>query len=474
MKNSLVLILISVTLLGFSGRLVSAETTSYIYPTNYVNVYNPPEFQYANAILAIDNTTANSLGALARIETAWNFGSQNIPNNAINLRMQFKYVGGSITSGSSRIRVDYKKNTNGAFSWCTAPVSGHSNFTNNSVSFSGTTLATYEGLESENPLMTVTDLQNGTNCIGLEDQGGVGYVRPKLDAAQARVVYDLPEPSVTVSNVVASQSAQTVTLDLSGDTTYIGGENTCVVNVSYNSLNNSQNVPQGVLATILLDTSYTGLTQLLSNNQYRGTGYAVNDSTWQAVGITLPFLASSSVDIRTSTICVDGNGNVVIERQNLDSRAPNFTPSGIATPSALQNNTAVAQPNCSNLDLVCSFQVWLSNTFNYIFGINQTVATQRFYSIKNKMNNKAPFAYINSALAVDLSNVSTTSAVPTLSIPITHTTGVSASLPTSMEWDDSTQQNVVKNFSGSVLITFNILLWLAFLFYCFTRVRHIL
>lgn len=137
--------------------------------------------------------------------------------------------------------------------------------------------------------------------------------------------------------------------------------------------------------------------------------------------------------------------------------------------AALNSGVGISQ-SCNDLDIICKgskalAQLFIPNTQTLHADINSLYAS---------INAKAPFAYISSALATDFSNVSTSSAVPTFNIPITHTSSVSADLPSVMSWSDSSQQNIVKNLASSMVTMFSIGLWITFIFYLVTRIRHIL
>lgn len=77
----------------------------------------------------------------------------------------------------------------------------------------------------------------------------------------------------------------------------------------------------------------------------------------------------------------------------------------------------VPQMNCGSLQDICN---GLTNSLNYV--ISLIVPTQidlaSLDTLKTTLNNKAPFAYINTVLGYNTTNPATSSALPTFSIPI--------------------------------------------------------
>ena len=103
------------------------------------------------------------------------------------------------------------------------------------------------------------------------------------------------------------------------------------------------------------------------------------------------------------------------------------------------------------------------------------VVSSNYTTLQTTFNSKAPFAYINSALGLDFSLTSSSSAIPFISIPLNHSTNpyIASSLPTSMNYTDSSNGNVVSQWAGAVRTVFLVLLWLSFIFYIFKTVEHI-
>jgi len=321
--------------------------------------------------------------------------------------------------------------------------------------------------------ITASDINSSNYCFDLGLSNGNGALW-ELDHVKGFVTYHIQNPTINTQNVVASTSAGTVTMDLTGDTGYTSQHNKCEVRVFYNKLSGSSSVPSTMLAQINLDTRYTGnTTQVLGNNQYLGHSYGINDSTWIASGVVLPYFPGVSVDIRTSVNCYLDDGTKVVSKQSISTFYPDWSSDGIATPSALQNSHSVLTPECTSLDLMCHFQNWLKLLFYDFFGIDAFFNTNAFQNIAITADEKVPFAYINELVSLDLSETESASSTPSFTIPLAQgLSHVSPELPDTMEWSDD--NNIVSDLTSSIRIVFNILLWLGFIFYFVFVARRVL
>ena len=129
---------------------------------------------------------------------------------------------------------------------------------------------------------------------------------------------------------------------------------------------------------------------------------------------------------------------------------------------------------CKTLDIFCQAQKKFYAILNFFFGVDTSSLVSNIESIESNVNSKAPFAYVNAVFGMDFSDVATSDVVPTFSIPIVHTAGVSSDIPNTLDWNDTEQNNTVKNTAGSFILTFKILLWLSFMFYLFTLSRRVI
>jgi len=75
-----------------------------------------------------------------------------------------------------------------------------------------------------------------------------------------------------------------------------------------------------------------------------------------------------------------------------------------------------------------------------VFGIDSVYATAQFNDLKNSFNTKVPFAYVNAALAVNLTNTATSTAVPSFTFNIATQTG-NLSYPHTFTYTDSSNNN---------------------------------
>lgn len=82
-----------------------------------------------------------------------------------------------------------------------------------------------------------------------------------------------------------------------------------------------------------------------------------------------------------------------------------------------------------------------------VFGIDSVYSTAQFNDLKNSFNSKVPFAYVNAALNVDLSNTATSTAVPNFTFNIATQTG-SLSYPHTFTYIDSSNNNAMSTMFG--------------------------
>lgn len=131
---------------------------------------------------------------------------------------------------------------------------------------------------------------------------------------------------------------------------------------------------------------------------------------------------------------------------------------GINNGSALESIPTAVQSFCQNFGLLTE----TCNVFGSLFVPSQSVFSSNYTTVKNNLNSKAPFAYINTVFALNLSNTGSATSTPAISIPITHTSYISSNLPTHMDSNFGATLDSIKNSTRGV---FAILLWLAFVFY---------
>jgi len=75
-----------------------------------------------------------------------------------------------------------------------------------------------------------------------------------------------------------------------------------------------------------------------------------------------------------------------------------------------------------------------------VFGIDSVYATAQFNNLKSSFDTHVPFAYVNAALAVNLSNTATSTAVPSFTFNIATQTG-NLSYPHTFTYTDSSNNN---------------------------------
>ena len=268
---------------------------------------------------------------------------------------------------------------------------------------------------------------NGTGCSSIDVNGITG----------GSFTYN-PVASLSLSDIVASQGAQMISFNATGNTGYTQTGEKCTINLyEYNISNPAQpQVNGGSVATVLLDanaprtsTGYPG------NNTYLGYGFTSSVSSWEADGISLPYFNTQNTDIRAVTSCYHQNTNsdgslsapiFDVNAQGLDLANVNYQPSLIATPSALQSQPANTALQCGS-DVICQFEQWLYTFTCNMFCPNQAVDAQDFSNINSAIQTKAPFAYGYAAMNISVSptpdasnsaislnfNFSSISAVPT-------------------------------------------------------------
>jgi len=334
-------------------------------------------------------------------------------------------------------------------------------------------------------IFTRNELESGNMQFKWSQNGGAAR-NITISNFQVAVDYHYPQPTISVSSATASQGAQTITLNLSGDTTYTQTGEQCKVSL-YEQDVASGALLSGVFANILLDANNPRTTTFdAGGGTYNGYGFTSTVSTWSSNGVSAPLYSGHSVQIVAYTRCYhqttnsDGSLSTPINdvlAQGLNSTlggSATFTTNLIATPSALTNLPSAPQQTCNAGDYICDFKQWLYNAFNIVFGFNSTLALSDIGDVRTALNSKAPFSYINSVLSMDLSATGASTASPTLTFTISKPNSyVSSLLPSTFSWNDGSANNNVAQIAGDVRVIFTILLWLSFVFYIFFIVRRI-
>jgi len=446
-----------------SPAVVFADTTAVLLPDSIQNGCSGTSNCTVSAINSANGTGATRSGGIG---LHWRIASGNIPNGSVITSVTFTNLGRYV--GGTEINPEFQ-------SLNTTCATGSTQFQCSYAAYGSSYLSRSC---SDTTSVSPTYTWNNNDCVlsASEGTGGTGG----LDLVEVQFSFVPPAPQSSVTSVVASESAATINTTLEGDTSLLGVNNTCKIDVFYNKLSGDNDVPSGVLATILLNTRNTQtFTQYLGNRQYLGHSYSTSDSSWIASNVVLPYFAGVSADIRMSLQCINDDGDILLSSQSLSSLYPNWNPSLISTPSALSNGYGVVQPQCQATDIVCSFQSWLYRTLDAIFGVSALFDPLPFTQLKAKADTKAPFAYINTVLDLDLDpNASAASElIPVFSIGLTDPGNpyVSSEIPDSISWydDDENGGPVVQGFAGTFRNIILVLLWFAFVWYIVFRIKHI-
>ena len=346
---------------------------------------------------------------------------------------------------------------------------------------SGTTTNGVIGQENTNATHTFTAAELTGSHMRYKWRQSASTKNINISAFQVAVDYHIPEPSFTINNVATTSS--TISFNITGNTTITGALTKCDIalyekDITTNSLLTS------AFATIHLDSALPRQdTQNLGAGSYLGYGFTDTISTWSASNISGPFFSGINVEIVGYQVCSHQTQNpdgslsdpiTDLRDQSLSISNTNWNDTLIATPSALQNTPPPYEGDCSATDWVCSFQHWLYNNLQTIFGVNSQFAETQFAETKALSDSKVPFAYINSMLHLDFSPTYGSTSAPSFVIPIVHSNAyVSDKIPTSMTWTDTGSGGIIGSLTGSIRIIFQIGLWLSFIFYLFTLVHHV-
>jgi hypothetical protein len=108
-----------------------------------------------------------------------------------------------------------------------------------------------------------------------------------------------------------------------------------------------------------------------------------------------------------------------------------------------------------------------------LFVPNSSLVTAQFSTLQASVSAKAPFAYINSALNIDLSNTSAATSTPNFSIPLYASYSGHVLFNTTMTLGGALPP-LITNLLSLIRPAFNIMLWLMLIVYIFHLVETIL
>lgn len=296
------------------------------------------------------------------------------------------------------------------------------------------------------------------------------------------------QPTFSLDSSTASPSAGLAYLNMSGDFATSGANLKCKVSLMSicNKTGYAEDKSNSSVATISFDAkSPSSSTIDLGNGYYTGISNLTTNGIWSADNVAVPYKQGWTCTYPSSYQCVNqecstyfingiphttcGETTIVTEEQGVVSSSPHFEPNFIATPSATNDTPDIFEGDCGS-DWICSFKNWLLQQAFKLFVPHVDLNTQFISLYKTQLNQKAPFAYVIPIFSMDLTNPSTTSAIPSFTFAFPGTLFNSGS-DISYTWTDS---GVVSTVVTGFRTTINVLIWACFIVYLFYLGRRIL
>jgi hypothetical protein len=294
------------------------------------------------------------------------------------------------------------------------------------------------------------------------------------------VVYGAPPDvgDLNISTFSATDSGYLM-YDLSGHVGYTSSNlTTCEAKVYQQNEGNTSplfnNAGLGYEGTVILwNTNLVNYTQLFPNNVYIGHGYSTASDTWFVEGFKVHYYIGQNTNLKFDYTCYEqygtGNDTQVFHSQGLSSSYPDYNNTLISTPSGLLNQIPIGGQVCT--DWLCNLKLWFSNTLLWLFQVNPQTLNQ-VETFKLVMGSKAPFAYVNSVFAINLSMTNASMTVPAISIPIlVQYKGVNI-LNTHLTLSDG--NNNLSSILGYIRPVFLIMLWIGFVFFLINVGREVM
>jgi len=325
-------------------------------------------------------------------------------------------VGYASTSDTGFAYFQINANTNGTVSWSRGSCANVSQlFTTCTPANTGSGTSSNVGVNQVDPYQ-ITYRQNGTTQYlyingTLIASGTSSYSngRPEFSIpfgngnsriVQIRITDDAPaffETAATfaVDSSVASPSAGKAYLNMSGNLGYTSASTSATISISEKCQKNPTWIDTYPTYTSSIPVAHVDVDARNPRTEAQGTldngggyyvgyGYTPTDANWAAKGIAVPYHAGESCRYPISyqvfespacTIWFDDSGGahsscplkrVVRQGQALSSTSPDYNPTFVATPSATQSTTPVAEPDCAS-DLLCHLQLWLNAQVQFWF-----------------------------------------------------------------------------------------------------------
>jgi hypothetical protein len=301
--------------------------------------------------------------------------------------------------------------------------------------------------------------------------------------------YDIIPAYTSTDNATASPSAGLVLMDLSGDVATHGANLSCQVTIFHDCSRTGYARDLGVVPDAYIDfisgATYSATVNTGANHYTPTSADLDNSGSWSVDGISVPFMAGWSCTYPTNYTCTQqvcstytingvvhqtcGDRSIYAQGQSIAPFGANYNSSLIATSSATTNTTANVEPDCQS-DIWCSARNWFFQTAKDIFIPKNDLNTQYISLLRDDLYTRAPFAYVAPIFSIDLSNPSTTSAVPVLAMtfPASYFGGTNN---ITYNWTDTSTVTTVT--SGFRTVT-EVLLWGAFVIYLYTVARRII
>lgn len=461
-----------ILLLLFSGKSYADNSlttnASYSFGANWTNA--------TNATGSADNNFAIMPASNAYLMYS-EIPTNTLPTGATITSIVVNYI--TDTSGNSGSQsISIQKNYQGTPITCTADNSFATwpviNWTNNnsSITFNSTNCPNWSNIAT--PANVNSGVFGSVVSSYYLHSGGA-----RIDTVSITINY--LSSSLNFSNFVISTASGNFTFDATGDTGILNADNQCKIDIQQNSTTGGYYNPS-IGATVLIDSAEPRTTTLYEGNRiWDGYGYTSTSSIWHANTITMPYFAGTSTSLGidwtcTHQDCTYPNGIktctapiVLGHGQGINNLQPDFVPTLISTPSALQNTINYNQ-TCGDGDIICVFKTWLTDTLTYIFVPNTQYITSSFSTLYNTMLSKAPFAYF-----MDVFSLSFVPNTPndTLAIVLPVKAvgyGIGNGIPDNIS---VTLPTVITNGIGLFRNFFIIMIWGMFIVYIIVRARSI-
>lgn len=306
-------------------------------------------------------------------------------------------------------------------------------------------------------LFIVANVSNGSNAQTV-----------RIYDLTVRITYE-PVTSISMDSYISSPSAQAVYATFSGTTAYAGDNVDCRINLFEKCSADGQADfgSEAPIAVFKLDPEGTNtVTEDLGGGYYLPYGYSASHSGWTAENIPLPYHPGATCHYPMQTLCTEAVVSCNSETPPICVYTDtivhvNETDEGLSREVVMDQLFTEPEPSDP-----LQWIVWkLKKTFWEFFGWNAPEINNNFFGVRNELAQRAPFAYVYPIFDLGVSDPTTTSAAPAITLDVPNTGDIEG-------YEITYPQPVLTMFS---YIRWGLALFLgaAFLYYLFAVARRI-